>query len=1597
MKKKVGILMNERKKITIEEFKKWKSDYQIFLNEMEKEADSNPNLTSDHIFLTKVATRLKKFQSDLLETDLSLIPSEDWKGIQWMSGTLNGIQLSGDFSNTHANIDFNYFNVDYSSGYNFDGCNVNPVSIYNNPYYMYYRWENIKSNDDAKRIFGSNYVKEHPEIFPPDDIPQNIQEDFYNQRLSIDACIQYPELFLSLESYNARSSTAYNLNDEGSKNDVNQYLNMYGISTFRSLYFNDRKTFDFITKYRILPNEEIADLNPTIPSQKKEILKRISNQIFDEFLNRGLKITLSKEEIPDFFYDYYPEMKIEFNDKDLEEKYSSRTLSLKDVKENYELFKNVDYRYLLPNYKCLIKEFGGLESFLTSFPDEYYEWIDELDVIKDNNFSKMQEQYHSLNDIVKKIYYEIANAHPKLDIIDLYLKHGGDRESLSQNQVVNILGENLLKAIQWNRDNDGLLDKKIMNRNDSFLSFLIQINNKKLHFNWLENNFISKDELKEANVPAEKISEVLLLANNVLFNGDWDSIYKLYQSFPQVIPYIDKKIKKGKLGGIKYEELIKYNIENDNILSTTIINKGKKVLFSDYLADLLNLNYADFNSSSLDDWVIGKKDVLGKDISNNEIKYAVYLANTALSNETWSDIYKLYQKFPQLISCINQKKKHGILSSINFNELIKFNIENNDILNQTIIINNKREQIGQLLLLNFEEIKRKLIIKKDVQAIGIPDDEITKVMAAANQTILGGNVEDLSRILKSYPKTEDIFNQKDKIEFVGKDKLLNYIKDKAILYEVVKKFDVTDIRNIVSRISTSNSSEIQRIGEILIEPILASNNPYQALDQIEDLFLKNNLPYVAKAYQVFKVLYPEYKENYGSPMLNAKSNRGKDILIFSDLIKASFGSNNRSVLNYLESIEKGNGFFQQILVNPNQLNQLSNRDKEILETYLGHLNSLYNQTMKGRLNGIDAPHRLGPDTYENVLEMAKLFSEDGKFDYDLPDRLTKMFCHFAGIDTFEDAKKYIQAKITIADKRHREAAKRQFTIEKGDFVKGLGDIKYIEAILQNGSVCKEFLGYASDSDSTPLDTDLTRIVEQKPTFKDTYDTRITGYGNISAVLKCDDRFIITKSLPDTIVDKAKFDTGKLEAFYTGDVNNTHYGIRTGFASSEIDYFVVDHNEPKLNFEIVKNGFYIPVVNEEGNLIFTPEQYDFMRTKMQGLSYYGLGDSYEFAASKDLITDDVQEIMAKNIGNQQKTKEKRDVILKVVEKCLATSGITPIYELEKDLVPGTVEIIDTGSTGRGTNKPNDGDFDFIVRLDKALISDAKKLEEFKNLLRKELKTRAEVKEETAKGDFRYKKVSLDGLDEPVDIDMTFIQKTDKVEYSTDMCLKDRLETIRNLSEEKYQAVLANIILAKKVLKEGKCYKPHHAPENIREDGLGGVGVENWILQNGGSFYAASKSFLAATEQAQTEIKNNPNISSMSKEEQARAEFDCFKKYYQIWDFGKNHMSEEKKTYPHDEFVYDNMAVDGYIRMKETLRAYVKKVDLERQNQSSNVEERADQIIATMASGVIDTEGNFIKETQMTHRTLGYADSIILNLMYIISILLLGLIIICIFFK
>lgn len=90
------------------------------------------------------------------------------------------------------------------------------------------------------------------------------------------------------------------------------------------------------------------------------------------------------------------------------------------------------------------------------------------------------------------------------------------------------------------------------------------------------------------------------------------------------------------------------------------------------------------------------------------------------------------------------------------------------------------------------------------------------------------------------------------------------------------------------------------------------------------------------------------------------------------------------------------------------------------------------------------------------------------------------------------------------------------------------------------------------------------------------------------------------------------------------------------------------------------------------------------------------------------------------------------------------------------------------------------------------------------------------------------------------------------------------------------------------------------------GIGAVGIENWVLQNGGSFEKAAKSFLEVAKECK--------------------DLSDFQSKYAIWDLGENHMAGQKNNYPHDNFVY-NMSGDGYEKMKKALEDYVKAISIE----------------------------------------------------------------------
>lgn len=101
-------------------------------------------------------------------------------------------------------------------------------------------------------------------------------------------------------------------------------------------------------------------------------------------------------------------------------------------------------------------------------------------------------------------------------------------------------------------------------------------------------------------------------------------------------------------------------------------------------------------------------------------------------------------------------------------------------------------------------------------------------------------------------------------------------------------------------------------------------------------------------------------------------------------------------------------------------------------------------------------------------------------------------------------------------------------------------------------------------------------------------------------------------------------------------------------------------------------------------------YDNIRSKMQGLSHYGLT---EFQLDPSAWNIGISQITHVIEQSKEDANDKRKLILQTLKSAVETYGLNMSEKMTEDILQGTVEIIDTGSTGRGTNLPGDGDFDF----------------------------------------------------------------------------------------------------------------------------------------------------------------------------------------------------------------------------------------------------------------------------------------------------------------
>ena len=540
-----------------------------------------------------------------------------------------------------------------------------------------------------------------------------------------------------------------------------------------------------------------------------------------------------------------------------------------------------------------------------------------------------------------------------------------------------------------------------------------------------------------------------------------------------------------------------------------------------------------------------------------------------------------------------------------------------------------------------------------------------------------------------------------------------------------------DAIKILDRLSRSNSAELRRIKEQMALQILEKEpETYErTLNAIENIYLTSNIPDMGKLYLVFKELHPQLlgedtkmqDASVGNiPSLKEATTSERKSMIFTSLLMSTVESNSRNLKDYIEVLEQGNEIFKKIRNGEIRARNLAKREKETITKYNEILNFVYNQSNKN-----EKRENTG-DIEKDINELVKLFRID-TIKKEMPDRLVRLFAHRAEIRSLAQAKEIMEKSREKVDERNTEFSKREsINIEEGDFIKGIENTEYFPSMLQRGILAKDFLGGNATSDCTPLDTDVEKVLKKGKTLKDTIaslrhapiycssNTDGKKLGKIMLVFS-KDNFIETRNQNDEVskenIELLEQDSSKKEVCHNFD---TAYGISMGIGSENIKCIIADKYVDKLGLEIALNGFYIPIVDNDGKVVYTKEMYNNFREKMQGLSHYG---EKHFELDETAKKPEMSGIIELVDRSMQDARNKQEKILKTLEEAVNKNGYKLSDERRRDLKPGIVEFIDTGSTGRGTNMPGDGDFDYMVRMDKVLSDNPT---EFKNSLREALR-------------------------------------------------------------------------------------------------------------------------------------------------------------------------------------------------------------------------------------------------------------------------------------
>lgn len=738
------------------------------------------------------------------------------------------------------------------------------------------------------------------------------------------------------------------------------------------------------------------------------------------------------------------------------------------------------------------------------------------------------------------------------------------------------------------------------------------------------------------------------------------------------------------------------------------------------------------------------------------------------------------------------------------------------------------------------------------------------------------------KLIDKYTKIESVKQKELFIDFCLKHK--DDLKEESIDRAFV----------LISKVVNSNSYEIRKQADGIVLKLINKDDCIEKFYELENIFIDGASPEFIKRFAIYKILYGDVDiskdSNVKSPILKSVSREEADKIILDDLLRISLATNSLNIKRYLQILSEG--FKVYCTVDKN--NEVSDKDMRMLHEYRIRIEFIVKYFMDLDYISVD-------DDYQTIFNIERACLRKSGINI-IPDNfhlvwfndliLADISCSFKSMVLLQSyMAKHSISKTLFEEVKHMRDEK--LTIKEGDFLKGINS-EFLDNIFSYGSLSIEFLGEDASQDFTHLDTDMSLIDKDVSSIPELLSMSLPArnYGDMYLLLSREyiDHFDETILTVDKDGEKefTEEDKNKTELL-CNNASSNHYCIRTGFPITYVKAIIASRNFDRARFIALKNDFFVPIYDTKGELIFSFEDYCRERKAMDGLTYYGRKN---YTVSDSIYNNNIDEV----------AKDLNDSLFDATYKKTAIySVIMPIFNKYfsdvKDYIGssvrnGVAEIVDTGSTGRGTNVYGDGDFDFIVRLDKEFI-ESPKFKEVSNEI-----YRAFGKSAGNERIIRLDDVKIEGVDVPLKIEITFIDKNSKVEYSTDMCIKDRLATIKSLHSDKYSLIIANILFAKRFFKELGIYKRF-------EGGLGGVGVENFVLQHNGSFYDAASRFVAVAEEC-----------GMNLEE--------FKRKFHIYDFGKNHYSyasvNRRVDFPYDNFV-NNINSTSFPKLVSALKDYL----------------------------------------------------------------------------